>query len=646
MPQQNHVLNKKKKKRRLSRLKISAILAAIGAVVLLLIIVLIRNLFLKGNDASLTRSQMADASYESGALLESQSYSEAQEGPEAAASSENGESGGYGTQKGPEAAASSEGGESGGNGAQDSDPGLVEMIPTDFVAASFRPYHTENTDPAKYLDFTQINVDGYTLDDISEYHSSSRIFFNNGDSYTDTEGIVTFRGNNYRDNPTFGTASGMQTDKFQELWSTDTGTLVYDGATWTGSGWTGQPLMMKWPRDVKAHMNMYDWAKNDDSLVEVIYACMDGYIYFLDLVTGSYTRDRMYVGWTFKGAGALDPRGYPIMYVGAGYDSDNGSARAFIINLLDCSIMYTFGDWDDFSLRGALSYFDSSPLVDAETDTLIYPGENGILYLIKLNTDYDPENGTLSINPNSTVKWRYYGLRTNLYSYWLGMEDSAVVLGEYLFVADNGGYFWCMNLNTLEVVWVQDVLDDSNSTPVLSIEDGHPYLYISTSYHLGWRSNDTCDVPIWKIDAENGEIIWQRSWECYSLDGVSGGVLSSPALGKGDLGDYVYFTMSMTGSQYGGVLICLDKKTGEVVWEHEAMYAWSSPLCVYNAEGKGRVIYATSYGKMYILDGKTGETLDRYDFGDGQVLEASPAVYNDYLVMGIRSCKIFGFRLT
>jgi hypothetical protein len=30
--------------------------------------------------------------------------------------------------------------------------------------------------------------------------------------------------------------------------------------------------------------------------------------------------------------------------------------------------------------------------VDTETDTLIYPGENGILYLIKLNTQYDPEN--------------------------------------------------------------------------------------------------------------------------------------------------------------------------------------------------------------------------------------------------------------
>ena len=88
------------------------------------------------------------------------------------------------------------------------------------------------------------------------------------------------------------------------------------------------------------------------------------------------------------------------MYVGAGYDSNEGTARVFVVNLLDCSVMYTFGNNDEFSLRGNLSYFDSSALVDAATDTLIYPGENGILYLIKLNTSYDPEAGTLSINPD------------------------------------------------------------------------------------------------------------------------------------------------------------------------------------------------------------------------------------------------------
>ena len=61
---------------------------------------------------------------------------------------------------------------------------------------------------------------------------------------------------------------------------------------------------------------------------------------------------------------------------------------------------------------------DSLSAVDAETDTLIYPGENGILYLIKLNTSYDPQAGTLSIAPDNVVKWRYNGTRSNASTYW------------------------------------------------------------------------------------------------------------------------------------------------------------------------------------------------------------------------------------
>ena len=158
------------------------------------------------------------------------------------------------------------------------------------------------------------------------------------------------------------------------------------------------------------------------------------------------------------------------MYVGAGYNSNEGTAKVFIVNLLDCSVMYTFGDNDEFSLRGSLSFFDGSALVDAETDTLIYPGENGILYLIRLNTKYDLNSGTLSIDPGRTVKWRYYGTRSSTESFWLGMEDSAAIYKGYVFMTDNGGNLMCLDLNTLQLVWVQDTLDDSNSTPVLEIE--------------------------------------------------------------------------------------------------------------------------------------------------------------------------------
>ena len=508
---------------------------------------------------------------------------------------------------------------------------------------AFAPHCTESTAPSNYIQTTEINIDGTTLTDPLSYKPDQEISFGKGSEYTDVDGIVTFRGNNFRDNPVYGTAD-MKKNKLTSLWSSKTSSITYNGATWSGSGWTGQPLMMKWPKKVKKVMNMYDWAKEKDDLVEVIYACMDGYVYFLDLETGEATRDTLNLGFTFKGSGALDPRGYPILYVGAGYDSNQGTARVFVVNLLDCSVMYTFGNNDPFSLRGALSYFDSSPLVDAVTDTLIYPGENGILYLIRLNTQYDQEAGTLSINPDHIVKWHYYGNRTSVASYWLGMEDSAAVYGGYLFVTDNGGNLMCLNLNTLQLVWAQDTLDDSNSTPVLSIEDDHLYLYVSTSFRLGWRSSSSAEVPIWKIDAQNGRIIWKTSYECYSDDGVSGGVQSTIALGKKKLSDYIYVTVAKTGAQYDGVLACLDKKTGEVKWEHKAYYAWSSPVCVYNSDGSGKVLYCSCGGKAYLLDGNSGKLLDENEISSGAI-EASPAIYNDYMVVGTRDCRICGLKL-
>ena len=512
---------------------------------------------------------------------------------------------------------------------------LVEMEVTKEI--SFEPHCVESTKPENLISYTNIEVDGTQLTNISDYQPESDIQFQVGEDYTDVDGIVTFRGNSFRDNPTHGYAN-MNDYKLNSLWSADTGSLASGNTVWTGSGWTGQPLMMKWPKEVKAHMNMTEKAKADDDLVEVIYACMDGNVYFLDLKTGEKTRDPLYLGYTFKGAGALDPRGYPIMYVG-----DEGTARVFVVNLIDCSVMYTFGDNDEFSLRGSLSFFDGSALVDKETDTLIYPGENGILYLIRLNTSYDAAAGSLSINPGRIVKWRYYGTRSSDESFWLGMEDSAAVYKGYVFMTDNGGNLMCLNINTLQLVWVQDTLDDSNSTPVLEIENGHLYLYVSTSFRLGWRSNDSATIPIWKIDAQTGEIIWHTDYQCYTDDGVSGGVQSTIACGKNSLSDYIYVTVAKTSDNASGVLVCLKKSDGSKVWEDSSSYAWSSPVCVYNKDGNGKVLYCNSTGDVRLLDGKTGELNDKLSISDG-VIEASPAVYDSYMVVGTRDCKIWGIQ--
>ncbi|MEI3413379.1 MAG: hypothetical protein V8Q57_09480 [Blautia sp.] len=81
-----------------------------------------------------------------------------------------------------------------------------------------------------------------------------------GSNYTDVDGIVTFRGNNFRDTASYGNTQ-MKDYKIADLWTAQTSSLTYGNATWSGSGWTGQPLMEKWPKEVKQHMNMYDWGQ-------------------------------------------------------------------------------------------------------------------------------------------------------------------------------------------------------------------------------------------------------------------------------------------------------------------------------------------------------------------------------------------------
>ena len=59
---------------------------------------------------------------------------------------------------------------------------------------------------------------------------------------------------------------------------------------------------------------------------------------------------------------------------------------------------------------------------------------------------------------------------------------------------------------------------------------------------------------------------------------------------------------------------------------------YSSPVAVYNENGKGWIIQATSDGVLMLLDGLTGETINTLQLNG--TIEASPAVYQNMLVIG------------
>lgn len=513
------------------------------------------------------------------------------------------------------------------------------------ILPGFSPKNTENSDPANW-DISWEIFEGDVL--MEEYKRNDKISFGDPEEYFALPGVAAFRGNNYRNSATYGTAS-VSNQTIERTWTAESGELT--GTKWAGSGWTGQPLVVQWDAETREIMNLYDDKKTKDGLVEVIYATLDGNIYFLDLEDGTYTRDPIKVGMCFKGAGSLDPRGYPLMYVGSGdVNAKKERPRMFIISLIDGKILYEYGHDETLSFRTdneSWCAFDSSPLVHADSDTLIWPGENGLLYSIVLNTDYSPKKGEITISPEKPVLTRYNTSRSGGKKYWYGFEAGVNIVENYLYVSENGGMFYCVDLNTMELIWAQDTKDDSNSTPVFErVDDREGYLYTAPSLHWTKDENDHGTISIYKLDALTGEIIWEHPYECYTVEGVSGGVQSSPLLGRAgeSIEGMVIYSISRSPGLENGLLVALDTETGEEIWRLDlAYYAWSSPVGIYTEDGTAYVVLCGSAGHAFLIDGATGEILDQ-TFLEGLV-EASPVVYENKLVVGTRDKLICGMQV-
>ncbi len=516
------------------------------------------------------------------------------------------------------------------------------------------PHAVSESNPANWGYTTNVEVNGAQ---VSSYQRTEPIHFEEGYKYTGVDGIVTFRGNNYRSTAAYGSVSSSISGKLSKMWNFETGSMLKPSGsgTWSGSGWVGQPLVVRWPASTKRIMNMYDWAKQKDGLVEGILACLNGTVYFFDIETGRATRDPLEIGIPFKGAGALDPRGYPIMYLGSGDnypDDPTKTVRAVVYSLVDFKCLYSFGAYhDSFAIRDWHAY-DSSPLVDAETDTLIYPGENGIIYTIKLNTHYDEAAGTLSMSPSDVVKFRYNTSRstpysTSEYKYWMGYEDSAVIWDHYIYLATNDGFVQCIDLNTMQLIWANDCWDDTNGSIILEEDEANrtAYLYVGNSLHFTADKDKHGTVALFKLDAVTGEILWHHDEGVYTRSGVSGGIQATAILGEKSISDLVIVPFARTPDTDHGYLMAIDKQTGETRWKFATdAYSWSSPVAVYDENGKAYVINCDNTGHIFLLDGQTGTLLNKFDAERN--IEASPVVYGDTMIIGTRGMKVWGIKIS
>ncbi len=506
----------------------------------------------------------------------------------------------------------------------------------------------DDTDPAKHRVQERVEYNDFETADFVRKETISFNTEKNADA--PISGFFTFRGNYRRDASSVGAVSAEE-KAFEKSWEYETGKLLKNNGSdyWSGNGWTGQPLLAQWDDSVRETMNLYDDARKKTGLVEIIYPGMDGKIHFLDLDTGEETRPAINVGMTFKGTATIYPDGTPLLFCGCG-DAQTGpfgenvSQRFYIYSLIDGKLLYEGGMEDSFAPRQWHAY-DSSPVIDVETDTLIYPGENGVLYTMKLNTEYTKGRPAVSVSPSQFVKYTFtidkiYDENKRVW----GSECSACAWNGYLYLGDNAGMFYCIDLNTMKMVWINDLKEDINSSPILSFEDDGKFIYIGTTLKYGYDENSIGEAAVYKLNAITGQIVWKKGYEVHTVKGYAGGVLSTGAIGKGMIDNFVIYSISKTPNLEEGYLVALDKATGHEEWRITLdMYSWSSTILTYDRDGKPLVVQGCQNGDLLLVDGRDGKILNRINFGSA--IEATPVMYADRLVIATRGEKIYGARL-
>ncbi len=440
-------------------------------------------------------------------------------------------------------------------------------------------------------------------------------------------GVTTFRGGPFRQNAAFGTAD-IQNETMRIAWSVPVGSID----SYSGIYWTGQPAIIQWPKQIREMMKINEEKINKSALKEVIIGAQDGKIYFIDLEDGELTREPLDTRYPLRSSITIHPSSYPLLTVGQGISKLNkgtGKIGYRIYNLIDHEQLLLVNGRDD-NAYGSNGAMKGTGVIDRKSDTLIFGGENGLLYTVNLNTSLLLESKKITIEPE-TVKYRFKAKGQKDGD--TAIESSVAVYGQYVYFADGQGILQCVDLNTMQSVWAIDTDDNTDATIALDFdEDGSLGLYTVNTLHKQGKKGV---ATIRRLDALTGQQVWSAAIDVKYDTKENGGGKASPVVGKNSIDNLVIFTLAKTTETggKGGQVLALDKKTGNKIWTQDMeTFTWSSPVAVYNTQGDAWIVQADSQGMLHLLDGKTGEVLSTLQL-EGEVL-ASPAVYEDTLVIG------------
>ncbi len=452
-----------------------------------------------------------------------------------------------------------------------------------------------------------------------------------GEPYSEHEGVFTFRGGPRRTGGAYGVIP-RKPKSLTVAWTVSTG----EGrAPWYGgSGWTGQPVIVRWPAVMRHSMPKLGALRQEEDFVEVIQGSLDGSVHFIDLATGKRSRPALVTGNSIKGSVSLDPRGYPLLFVGQGIPQTRPIGLR-VFELINHREVFFLPGSDKAAPRRGWGAFDSSGLLNRATDTYVVGGENGLLYLIKLNTDFDPLALTLKVSPE-VARYRYKS--AGLTSF--GIENSLSVLSNLAFFADNGGTLQAVDLRTMTPRWKFEAGDDTDATLALELEDERPKLYTGTEVD---KTGPKGTSWLRRIDGFSGTEEWRVGLKCtqsFKPKKNDAGVFATPTPGTGEVSDLVFFSVSRCPGGEDGVLLALDKRTGKEVWRVLlAQFSWSTPTLLTDEDGHAWLLHGGIGGRLRLHHARSGREVASLQLkGD---IEASPSVFNGRAVLGTRGNRIY-----
>jgi hypothetical protein len=281
-------------------------------------------------------------------------------------------------------------------------------------------------------------------------------------------------------------------------------------------------------------------------------------------------------------------------------------------------------------------------------DVLIEGGENGWLYLIRLNRGYDAQ-GLVTVHPEPIAVVPGFdeellaavqqpgspnedGLDTR---YDVSIESSVAYRDGVVYVANSGGLItgWDVSDALAGGTGVHRVFrfwtgDDTDASVTI---DDEGYLYVASEYQrFDERSQQLGQLM--KLDPRQPSdqaVVWSVPAMELGFEGA-GGSWSTPAIA----GNVVYFTTA------AGRLLAIDRATGSILWERQiASPTIASPVVV-----DGTLLQGDCSGHLYawdVSDPNAQPTLE-WDLDLGDCIESTPAVWHGWLYVGTREGYLYG----